>query len=512
MKRNQWAKIPALLPGALVGCATVDPRADWDRAEERVIHASGETELYRPDEHSAVAKRVATLIADGLTVGESVQVALLNNPRLQGAVYRLGISRAEFVQSSLFSNPSLTFSMRFPDGGGLTNLQAGIAQNLAEVWQIKHRKAAAQRDLDRAILDLAREASLLVFDVRAAYWQAVRAQREQDLARENLTLAGELIEVTVSRRDSGAGSDVDVNLALSQQIDFELKLRSTTLAAIEAQSAFCKLLGISAPPSTVVLGEKLGEPGEWTLDAERVISAGLESRLDLQAARMAVEEARLRVAYEKSRFLRTLELGISAERSARSDRGDRDWLAETAFASAQSGQLTAPSLQPRDQLSTDWVVGPEIGVELPIFDQNQAQIARAEFVHQQALRMLDTLERELVQDAHVAYQRARNAAENARFFREKGLPLREKGLALAQGAYTAGRTTLLAVQESQRALLSARFGYVEALTQYALAVVELERVGGRPFEKLVEHTAHQTKDPDSTVPHSKEEETAEEKP
>lgn len=62
--------------------------------------------------------------------------------------------------------------------------------------------------------------------------------------------------------------------------------------------------------------------------------------------------------------------------------------------------------------ATFWAVGPVIGVELPIFDQDQARIARAEHVHQQAMKMPDALEREWTQDSHVAFDRARATADN----------------------------------------------------------------------------------------------------
>ena len=468
------------------GCATVDPRADIERTGQHVEQAVGTAALYRPEDERIIEQRVASLMDEGLTAEEAVQIGLLNNPRLQAAILRVGISRADFVQSGLFTNPSVSFSLRWPDGGGLTNLQAGIAQNIAELWQLPHRKQAGEKDLNRAVLEVAREASVLALDARVAYWRAVRADRERDLARENLALAQKLIDVAISRRAAGAGSDVDVNLARSQHIDLEFKLRSTSLAAIEAHASLAKLVGLTTPPREIVLVDVLIEPSTWTLSPQAVIATAMENRLDVQATKMAVAAAQDRIAYEKSRFLRSLELSLSAERSARNSRGGRDWLAETAYSSAQSGQLTSPSLQPREEQSTDWVVGPEIGVELPIFDQNQAQIARAQYVHQQAVKMLDALERELTQDVHVAIERAKTAADNARFYTENGLPLREQGLTLAQGAYTAGRTTLLSVQEAQRLLLAARFGYVEAVTNHVLAIVELERVAGRPFSKLIE--------------------------
>ena len=476
----------------LTGCAIVDPRADFDRASGYVEKAIGAVSLYRPDDDGVIAQRVATFMQNGLTADEAVLIALLNNARLQAAMIRLGVSRAEFVQSGLFTNPAVSFSLRWPAGGGLTNLQVGIAQNIAELWQIPRRKQAAEADLHRAIIEAAREACVLGLDARVAYWGAVRAERDRGLAGENLELGQKLIAMAVSRRDAGAGSDVDVNLARSQHIDLEIKLRNASLAAIEAHAALAKLLGLTTPPREIVLVEALAEPGIWTLTPEAVIASARESRLDVQATKLAVAAAKERVAYEKSRFPRSLELGLSVERSARYSRGGRDWLEETAYASAQAGQLTPPSLHPREEQSTDWVVGPEIGVELPIFDQNQAQIARAQYVHQQAMKLLDALEREITQDAHVAFEGAETAADNARFYMESVLPLREQGLTLAEGAYTAGQTTLLSVQEAQRLLLAARSGYVGAITHHVLAIVELERVAGRPIAALIQASVRST--------------------
>jgi len=486
----------------LAGCATVDPRADFDRTSRHIEQATGTTTLYRPEDDAVIEQRVAAILGDGLTVDDAVQIALLNNPRLQAALMRLGISRADFVQSGLFTNPTLSLSLRWPDGGGLTNLQAGIAQNIAELWQISYRKQAAEHELDRTILELARATSALSLDTRVAYWHTVRSDRERTLARENLVLSQKLIDVAISRRDAGAGSDVDVNLARSQHIDLEIKLRNAALASVEAHATLAKLLGLKTSQGEVVLVDALAKPGSWTVSPQSVIATALESRLDVQATKMAVEAAHARIAYEKSRYLRSLELGLSAERSARGSQGDRNWLAEAAYASAQSGQLTPPNLQPREAQSTDWVVGPEIGAELPIFDQNQAQIARAEYVHLQAVKMLDALERELTQDVNIAMERARTAADNARFYTESVLPLREQGVNLAQGAYTAGRTTLLSVQESHRLLLEARSGYVETLMNYAVAIVELERAAGRPFAVLLATSAKPNTDgnPDSLNP------------
>lgn len=480
------------------GCATVRPHDDFMQASRIVEHAIGTPWLAGPDDDASIAARVSELVDDGLTSTEAVRLTLLNNPRLRAELLAIGIGRAQVVQSALFTNPVLALSLRMPDGGGLSNLEAGLSQNIAELWQIPLRKQAAQRDLDRTILDVARTASVTALEARSAYVGAVRADREAEIARKNVTIAQQIVDLATARRDAGAGSEVDVNLARARQMESELQARRADVTAVEMRSELARLCGLDTPPEQLVLAEALPEPTSWTLGADRLIAVAREHRLDLRAVRQSVDAAQARVGLERTRFLRSLEIGVSVERSEREKRGDRNWLAETAWASAEAGRLTPPSLQPREPLSTDWVVGPTLGIELPLFDRNQAQIAIAEYEHQQARQALEALDRDVVQQAHVAIKRARTAVENARFYRDNFLPLQEKSLHLAQEAYRVGRTPLLAVLDVQRGLLEAKAGYISALADAGIAIVELERVAGLPADALLSERgtteANQTKD------------------
>ena len=143
------------LVSAVAGCATVEPRVDYEQAAARIAEATGEDNVYQPGFDDVVAGKVEDLLADGITADEAVQVCLLSNPGLQAAFLNIGMARADLVQSGLLSNPTLGMSLRLPSGGGLANLEAGIAQNIADLWQLPIRKQAARQALDRTILELA---------------------------------------------------------------------------------------------------------------------------------------------------------------------------------------------------------------------------------------------------------------------------------------------------------------------------------------------------------------------
>ncbi|HRX85213.1 MAG TPA: TolC family protein, partial [Phycisphaerae bacterium] len=117
----------ALATGAMLlagGCATVDARRDYAHTAQEVERATGHTPLPR-DAEAGVEEAVRALHADGLTADEAVTLALLNNPTARAALLQVGMARADVVQAGLWSNPTLGLSFRLPEGGGLTNVEAG---------------------------------------------------------------------------------------------------------------------------------------------------------------------------------------------------------------------------------------------------------------------------------------------------------------------------------------------------------------------------------------------------
>ncbi len=483
MKKRMRVVLAYALAGA-AGCATVKPQKDYERAAGLIESATGASVAVDPEGVETVRHVVAEMMADGLSAQEAVQLALLNNPRLQAGLLRIGIGRAAVIQSGLFSNPSLALSLRFPDEGGLANFEVSLAQNIAELWQIRPRVRAAERDLEQTILTLAREASNAAFEAHSAYVRALQMDRRLEIARENLSIAQQLVELAIARKDAGSGTEVDVNLARAERVSLDVANRTSFVAAVETRTGLAKILGLTTPPSALQLVDPLPEGIDLTFSPEQLVDAARMNRLDLKAADAVTKAAEARVAYERARFLRTIDLGLSVERDARPSRGGRNWLAESAFASTQAGTLTPPSLQPRDPQTTDYVAGPTLSLELPLFDQNQAQVARAEFELLQAHYLRDAIDREIVQESWAVHARAKGAFENAGFMRDELLPLRENGLRLAREAYRFGGTALLTVLDAQRRLLEARAGYVDVQAAAGLARIDLERIAGQPFAAL----------------------------
>lgn len=471
---------------AVAGCATVNPRWDYDCAVERATGASGYATTFRPGEEAESQRVVAELLADGLTADEAVQVALLNNAGLQAAFFDVGIARAEVVQAGLLSNPSLFMSFRLPAGGGLSNLEASLAQNVADLWQIPLRQQAAERSLEREILLLARRVAETALNSKAAYYETVGAAELRAIAEENLPLAAELLELATARQAIGTGTEVDVNLARAAMLEADLAVQAARLEEAEARRELAKLLGLTGDADALVLLDPLPSAAFAQPATEQLLSLAAEHRLDLQAARSVVAAAESALKLEWRRVFPTVELGLALERGERGAQPDRDILADTARASVAAGRLTAPEIEPRSarDVDTDFIIGPSLSLELPVFDQNQAQIARAAYAYEQAVRQRVALARAVVQDVRGAAGRLRTARRVAELYRDELLPLAGRNLELSRESYRAGKAPFLSVLEGQRFYLSTRSRAVAALRDFAKTLPALEAQIGVPLRKL----------------------------
>ena len=473
------------------GCATVDPKPDYNRAAQRIAASTGQERIYQPGEEELGRQRVEELLLSGLTTDEAVEIALLNNRTLQAAFMDLGMARADVVQAGILSNPSLGITAGFPAGGGLAGLDFGITQNIAELWQIPPRKRAAEQALEREILELARYATDLAADVKTAYYRAIGAERLYALSREDITIAQKVLDLADARLGAGAASELDVNLARGVVLDSELAEEATRLAAAEARRKLARLLALTLNADSLVLIDGYPEIPAGLPDNDILIELACAACLDIQAARLDVARAKEALNTERRRVLQSISLGLAVEREKRQAEGGRNLLADTARASLANGRLTAPEIEPRSagRKHTDITIGPTLEIELPIFDQNQAQIAKAEFAFEQAVKKAEALELAAVQEVRSGVDRALSSWRLAGTYRERAVPIAQRNLELSQTAYRAGQTSFLAVLEAQRQFLDSRSHQAVAAREAAEAVAELDRITCQPLDDLIRRAA-----------------------
>lgn len=486
-----------VMPFALLcaGCAHVDPSPDYQRASRLIGEASGHFESLQEGDGKVFAL-VDEMLADGLSVESAVRLCLLNNPSLQATFRNIGVARADVVQSGLFSNPTLGLSFRFPEGGGRSNFEAGLAQNIVDLWQIPIRRRAAEAALNQTILDVAQSAASLAADTQAAYFSAVAAEQVLFIANQYLNTTRQLLQIAEDRKRAGAVSDLDVNLARGPVLAAQVQVQNARLDLNNAKRRLAVLLGLAQRVDALVLLDSFPLVPETSIDTEQMVTIALESRLDLRAMEASVAEAESRVREEYRKVFPSVEVGLSFERGERRALPGRKVLADTARASVAAGQLTAPEIQSRAQRNAernaeiDTILGPSLSLTLPIFDQNQAQIASAVYRLEQAEFARDGLQRSVIQDVRQAVNTAQTAWSVARLYETELVPQAQTTLRQSRESYSAGRTSLIVVLEAQQSLLAIQQAHVNAAQSAASTIAELERQTARPLAELSRSTTH----------------------
>jgi len=498
------------------GCGTVRPEPDYQKTAGLIEARTGVDDVYDPAAEAAARERVAELLENGLTTDEAVRVALLNNRAFQSQFYSIGVSRADLVQSKLLTNPTLSLSARFPEGGGRSNLSFGFGQEIVDLWQIPVRKKVAQAELDRTIHQVVQTATELAAQVKNAYYQAVVARRTAEIRDENRKLVEHSLELAQHRFDAGEATILDVNLVKTNVLDVQTQHIAARRDERTSEIALARLLGSSTPASIGELTDPLPSPGEPIDDDAALVERAFDARLDIRAAAAELDKAEYEVKRQKRNVVPSVTLGVDGERPDRraprslkplppdppigsisrptASQALQDYLVQqikTQRSSAQSlGQSTrdlffqqldekrARDLEKRQ--AVDLLLGPSLQITVPIWDQNQAQIAKARFQLQQRQKDFEELLAAVAEDVLTSAEVLRSSQDLIRMATEQTLPLAEKNVETAQRVYEAGEESILALITAQTTLLAQRESQVAFLGDFAMAAAELERaMGGR---------------------------------
>ncbi|NOJ79498.1 TolC family protein [Myxococcus xanthus] len=443
----------ALLAG---GCASIQKERGHAEVaalvEERLGHKTRWNQ--GTPEDAEVARHLDALLKEDLTSDHSVEVALLNNPALQATYEDLGVSQADMVQAGLLSNPTLDGSIGFPiSGRGVSEHEVSLVQDFVDLFTLPLRKRVAQEQFMADTLRVAHEALATAAKVRKAFSEVQALQQLMELRR--MALQAAVAAADLSARLRTAGNITELELA-SEQAAAEgarLELAEGELALIEARESLNRLMGLWGPRTQWTLSEKLPPLPDQEVSLAHLESLAIRQRLDIDAARKqvmllwnALEIAR------STRFFGRVEVGVHEHRDADGPR----------------------------------LFGPTLSLELPIFDQRQALIARLEAQHRQGERRLMELSVNTRSEVRAARARLLALRQVADRYRRVVLPLREKVVEQSQLQYNAMQIGLFQLLSAKREQVEAYQGYIEAVRDYWMARADLEQlVGGRLREGRV---------------------------
>lgn len=468
---------------ALASCTAIEHGRELQQAQQQMNDATGRQPSWAVD---TPLKGLAVPAGGELTGEAAIELALTNNRSLRADIEVIGQAKAELVQAGLLSNPMLTVMLRFPEAGGRASLDFGLVKDFADLWLIPSRKRAAGSLLQQKLLSFTDNAVGVVREVSTTYVAFQYLDRAIGLQTENLEVLRQSIDAAQARLRSGSTTQLDVNLLEARRLQAELELLQLRNERHTTQLSLLRLMGASqAPADWRPAPLPLAQPDE-SLDEEALIDWGLQRRLDIQAAGWEVDAALAEFQQQKLRLIQSFGVGISGERFERRGIPGRNIAADTARASIADGRLTAPEIEPRSarraerRQEIDLVLGPVIEVPLPIFDQNQAQMAKAQYRARELHERYSEREQRTVEQIRAAIATLQTAARRREIYQTSLLPVQESNLQVAETAYQSGQESILTVLLAQQDLIQARLGLAAAIRDELTARANLEReLGGR---------------------------------
>jgi len=474
---------------AVIGCAEIRPDARVGEAIDLVGDHTG----HRPGWTAPWDEKPPPW--DGTTVlgpDEAVVMALRNNRQLRADLEMIGQANADLVQAGLLQNPMISFMIMFPDGGGRSMLRGTAPlMPLQDLWLIPAREAVAAARLREAVLRVADRAVETAAAVRKTYARLQYTQRAAELIRDNMAVVDQSIRIIHARQAAGRATQVEVNLSQIRH----MRLRSELLA-IQAehrglQRQLLELMGVAFATDqwTVRPVHEVRDPLDAPIAEADLLELAGQQRLDLKAAEWSTLAAGRNIRLVRREGWPDLALGFTFER-APAPRSQNPGLAGQAANAAVQGVSNAimgmPPTPPMaapfspKMREVTYTMGPMLEMEIPIFDYNQAQAAKA--VHEFRQRVAEYEARfqeiaRMVRETLVMYAQAH---EQVRFYRDSILPAAERNVALARQSYVAGREELTVYLQAQEDLLMTRLKLLEFYRDCLVNRAELERqVGGR---------------------------------
>ncbi len=473
-------------PLALSGCAAPNADNHVRRAAELVETHTGERPAWHaPWDESPPPWDGATMLG----CDEAVALALRNNRELRADLETIGQADADLLQAGLLQNPRLNFMVMFPETGGRAMLRsAGFPmQALQDLWLRKPRQQAADAELQRIILRVADRAVEAAAEVKSLYARIQFAQRAIELIRENMDVVEQARRLILTQQAAGKATSVEASVAHIRYLRLQSDLMATEAEFRSLKRRLLLMIGFPAATDAwqVRPAHELHEPLSPLPDEPALVAGAQERRLDLQASEWMARAAEHDFLLARREAWPEVAVGLTFERSPAPRSQNQQLAGRLGNAAVQTAAGSTPEAAPLAPFApgardVDWMVGPMFEVELPLFDRNQAQIARALHVLRQRLSEYDAARQRItaaVRESAVMYTQA---LEQVRFFREVILPEVQRNLEVVRESYRAGREDVTVFLQVQEDLIMTRLNTLTFLRDALVTLAELERqLGGR---------------------------------
>lgn len=400
-----------------------------------------------------------------ISLDEAVTTALANNPAVSIARERVLRTQAEVREAGALALPQVSADAVYTrtdpvvvdfadqrvtivpaDSGSVTGR---LTQAVDVFGRIRTAINLAEEQMRIQRLDLSRTERGVIFDVKTAYFNVLRAMAQRDVAQAAVDVAEERARLARVGFEAGTLARFDVTSAEVQVAILRQRLIAATNAIQVAQAALANTMGMDVTREFAIepIVPTVLEP---EIAADQAIETAYLARPEVRIAQAVVDLQGLAVTLSEKERLPLIGLFGQLERN----------LNPGAFATAQTWRLGA---------NVTWSIWAGGATQARI-RQAESDLRAAEDSLQQA-RLGVGLD---VQSSLVALRDAYERMSAA----EANVLLAEEALRLAVVRYQAGISTAVEVTAAEADLTQARTDQVNALYDYETALARFQRATG----------------------------------
>lgn len=446
-----WTKGHFFIPFAylslgfyIAGCAKVPVADDGHVSSLVASRINSQVEWYQGCcQEDQIQSIIQYLMGDELTANTAIQIALLNNPKIQAIFEEIGIARADLVEAGLLTNPSYEIEIRYPHIKGLhTNIEYLITSSLLDLFLIPLRTKLALTEFEQTKLKVSHEILNLAFDVRQTYYEWITENKKLQITQSIVELTSIHSEVVSKQFQAGNVYELNFQLAQSKFLDANLELQRSQAELIRLKEKLNRLLGFTEDICLIIPENISQELDLQGYDSCILESIALEKRLDVQIAR-----------FEITRLCQMLGL--------------KNWWTYSNLKGGLAGEREPDGAN---------FIGPGFAGEIPIF--NYGQGARLSLFSQlrQAQDILAALEIQILSEVREAHKLLMNHLCIINDYHTLILPLQSEILESSEKLYNVMGLGIDKLLENKLEQLKANQNYMESFKKYLMAKVALDRV------------------------------------
>lgn len=383
-----------------------------------------------------------------VTLDELERMAIQSNPTLAEAAALVREAKGKTLQSGLYPNPTVGYSGSQIRGGTLRGGEQGffVQQDIVLGGKLGLNRRVFQQEESQSEVEAEEQRLRVLSNVHLAYLQALAAQRTLELRRQLNQLADQAVQVSHQLANLGQADAPDV---LEAEVESQQAALAVTAAEQDRQRIWRQLAATVGKPDlpTQRIAGDLAEP-TTQIDPDALVERTVDDSPAVKIAELGVRRAQAALALARREPIPDLQLRAGLQQNRELSEFTNRPVGLQGFA--------------------------EVGVQIPLFDRNQGNVAaaRAEVERaQQNLTRVKLVLRERAASFVQSYETSRDAVDR---YQNNMLPRAQQAYQMYLQRYRQMAAAYPQVLIAQRTLEQLEVAYVSALENMRVSAVVLQ--------------------------------------